>query len=139
LTEYVKEKLMSEKLNLSVILPVPPQKVYEAWLDSKAHANFTGSPADITPQIGGDYSAWDGYISGKTLALEPYRLIRQTWRTTEFPESAPDSLLEVLIEASGKGTKLTLLHTNIPDGQTELYRQGWEDYYFTPMKDYFEA
>ena len=130
---------MGEQLELSVILPAAPQQVYEAWLDSKAHADFTGSPAQIDAHIGGDFSAWDGYISGKTLALEPYRLIRQTWRTTEFPVGAPDSLLEVRVEAAGDGTKITLVHTNIPEGQTEQYRQGWEEFYFIPMKDYFEA
>jgi activator of HSP90 ATPase len=130
---------MSEELELSTVLPASPQRVYEAWLDSKAHADFTGSSAKIDPQTGGDYSAWDGYIWGKTLYQEPYRLIRQSWRTSDFPEDAPDSVLEVLFEAAGTGTKLTLIHTNIPEGQGEQYRQGWEDFYFVPMKDYFEA
>ena len=34
-------------------------------------------------------------------------------------------------------TKLTIIHTSIPDGQGEGYRQGWLDYYFKPMKEYF--
>ena len=130
---------MSEKLELSVVLPAAPERVYQAWLDSKAHADFTGSPANIDPQIGADYSAWDGYIWGKTLALEPYRLIRQSWHTSEFPEGAADSFLELIFEPEGAGTKLILIHTNIPDGQGEQYRQGWEDYYFATMKEYFEA
>ncbi|MDR3576631.1 MAG: SRPBCC domain-containing protein [Anaerolineaceae bacterium] len=130
---------MSEKLELSVILTATPQQVYEAWLDSKAHADFTGSPAKIDPRVNGDYTAWDGYIWGKTLALEPFRFIRQSWRTSEFPENAPDSFLDVSFEAAGSGTKLTLIHTDIPDGQSEQYRQGWEDYYFEPMNDYFKT
>ncbi len=130
---------MSEKLELSVVLPAVPQQVYQAWLDSKAHGDFTGSPAKIDPHTGGDYSAWDGYIWGKNLALEPYRFIRQSWHTSEFPEGAPDSLLEITFEPAAEGTLLTMLHTNIPDGQAEQYRQGWEDYYFTPMQDYFET
>jgi len=130
---------MSEKLELFVVLPAAPQQIYEAWLDSKAHADFTGSPAKIDPQTGGDYNAWDGYIWGKTLYMEPDRVIRQSWRTSEFPEDAPDSFLELKLEPVEDGTKLTLLHTNIPDGQAEQYRQGWEDFYFAPMKDYFEA
>ena len=130
---------MSEQLNLSVVLPAAPRQVYEAWLDSAAHGDFTGSPAKIDPRVGEDYSAWDGYIQGKTLLLEPYWHIRQTWRTTEFPDGAPDSLLDIQFEAAGQGTKLTLVHTQIPDGQSEQYRLGWEDYYFSPMKDYFSG
>ena len=61
----------------------------------------------------------------------------QAWRTTKFPDDAPDSRLEVLLESDGKNTRLTLLHTNIPEGQGEQYSQGWLDFYFEPMKKYF--
>jgi activator of HSP90 ATPase len=128
---------MDEQLNLSVILPAAPRQVYEAWLDSTIHGDFTGSPAKIDARVGGDYSAWDGYIWGKTLEMEPYGHIRQSWRTSEFPEEAPDSYVDIRFENEGQGTKLTLVHTDIPDGQSEQYRLGWEDYYFGPMKDYF--
>ena len=129
---------MSEKLKLSIELPASPEAVYHAWLDSDEHAAFTGSPAHIDPSVGGKYEAWDGYISGITRELQPPHRIVQTWRTTEFPEKAPDSLLEVLLEPAGNGTRLTLVHTEIPDGQSEEYEQGWQDYYFEPLKAYFK-
>ena len=128
---------MPETLNLSTLLPGPPEKIYTAWLDSNEHGLFTGSPANIDPQIGGEFTAWDGYIQGKTLELEPGKRILQSWRTTEFPDTSPDSLLEVIFEPDPAGTRLTLLHTNIPDGQSDQYRQGWLDYYFQPMREYF--
>jgi activator of HSP90 ATPase len=131
---------MTESLHLSTVLPVSPQKLYEAWLDSDAHAAFTGGgPALINPRAGGDFTAWDGYISGRTLVLEPSSRILQTWRTTDFPPGAQDSLLEITIEPDGQGSKLTLIHTEIPDGQSEDYRQGWEEYYFGPMQEYFDS
>jgi uncharacterized protein YndB with AHSA1/START domain len=128
---------MTEKLKLSVVLPIKPEKLFHAWLDSKIHAEFTGDAADIDPKVGGKFSAWDGYIMGKNLELEPPRRILQSWRTTEFPEASPDSLLEILIEPEGGGSKLTLIHTEIPEKQAEEYKQGWKDYYFAPMKAYF--
>jgi activator of HSP90 ATPase len=128
---------MTEKLKMSVILPVKPDKLYHAWLDSKMHAEFTGDAAHIDPKVGGKYTAWDGYIMGKNLELETPKRILQSWRTTEFPEGAPDSTLEILIEPDGEGSKLTLIHTEIPEGQSEEYKQGWKDYYFAPMKAYF--
>jgi activator of HSP90 ATPase len=133
-----KEAKMAEKLKLSVTLPVKPAKLFHAWLDSKSHGEFTGDAAKIDPVAGGEFTAWDGYIMGKTLELDPPRRIVQSWRTTEFPEGAPDSRLEVLIEPDGEGSKLTLVHTNIPAGQSEEYKQGWEDYYFAPMKVYYK-
>lgn len=131
---------MPESLKMSVTLPVPPEKIYAAWLNSKEHAAFTGGGvAVITPKVNGKFKVWDGYISGVTLELEPFRRIVQAWRTTDFPEASANSRLEILLEPTAKGTKLTLLHTNIPDNQAEEYRQGWKDYYFEPMKDYFKA
>ena len=130
---------MPESLKLSTDLPVLPEKVYQAWIDSAQHSAFTGSPAEIDGRPGGKFTAWDGYILGTTLELQPFRRIVQFWRTTEFPQSSPDSHLEVLFEAVNNGTRLTLVHTNIPDGQGEEYKQGWEDYYFAPMAEYFSS
>ena len=128
---------MSEKFEISVVLPATPQQVYAAWLNSQAHSDFTGSVAEIEPRVGGKFSAWDGYLWGKTLELEPPRRILQSWRTSEFPEDAPDSRLELLLEAVPEGTRLTLRHSEIPAGQGDEYRQGWDDNYFQPMLIYF--
>jgi activator of HSP90 ATPase len=129
---------MSEKIKLSTEFNVGPAKVYNAWLDSEAHGSFTGDVAEIDPQVGGKFKAWGGYIWGETLELEPTHRILQSWRTTDFSESAPDSLLEVLIDPLDEGCRITLVHTNIPDGQADGYEEGWRDYYFTPMKEFFE-
>jgi len=129
-----------EKIELSTFLPgTTPEQLYRAWLDGEMHGAFTGSAAQVDPQVGGRFTAWDGYITGTNLILEPFRRIVQSWRTTEFPAGSPDSHLEVLLEEGEAGTTLRLVHTEIPDGQAEDYRQGWEDYYFKPMQDYFAA
>ena len=130
---------MPENVTLSTIVPASPEKVYRAWLDSAGHAAITGSPANIDGQVGGKFSAWDGYIEGTTLELKPFSRIIQSWRTSDFPDGSPDSRLEVLFEDADEGTRLTLVHTNIPDGQAEEYRQGWEDFYFSPMATYFSG
>lgn len=98
---------------------------------------MTGNPANVDGKVGGKFSAWDGYIFGSTLEFEPNQRIVQAWRTTEFPDNAPDSRLEILFEEAAKGTKVTLIHSNMPADQVDSYRQGWEDFYFKPMKEYF--
>ena len=130
---------MKDHLILSVVLPVKAESLYDAWLDSREHSAFTGSPAEIDPTAGGNYTAWDGYISGRTIELEPYRRIVQSWRTTGFPEDATDSRLELIFEPVAEGTRLTLIHSEIPENQGEEYEQGWESYYFQPMQAYFQS
>ncbi len=129
---------MKNSFELSAIFPANAKTLYEGWMDSKVHAAFTGGQvAEIDNRIGGKFSAWDGYIFGTTLELDPYHRIVQTWRTTEFPKDARDSRLEILFEEKKDGTKLTLVHTQLPGNQLENYKQGWEDFYFKPMHEYF--
>lgn len=129
--------MKKEKLRLTLMLPVVPSRIYAAWLNSREHSAFTGGEAVISARKGAAFTAWDGYISGKNLELEKDKRILQSWRAEEFAAADEDSLLELLFEKSGNGTKLTLIHSNIPAGLGKSYQQGWKDYYFTPMKAYF--
>jgi uncharacterized protein YndB with AHSA1/START domain len=45
--------------------------VYEALMDSRKHARFTGAPARMSRKIGGTFSAYDGYITGVNIELVP--------------------------------------------------------------------
>ena len=129
---------MVESFKVSKFFPkISTERIYRAWLDSQEHSGFTGSPAQVDPAVGGEFTAWDGYISGSTIELDPFNRILQNWRTTEFPEDSSDSRLEILFEDVKDGAKVTLVHTDIPDGQGEDYRQGWEEFYFQPMQSYF--
>ena len=59
------------------------------------------------------------------------------WRTNEFPEDAEDSILEITLEDVDKVCRLTLQHSNIPGGQGERYKNGWDEHYFQPMLKFF--
>jgi uncharacterized protein YndB with AHSA1/START domain len=88
--------------------------------------------------VGGAIEAWDGYISGRNLKLVPGKRIVQAWRTTEFGPSDADSQIDVTLAKTARGTRVTLTHSNVPDGHTG-YKSGWSEFYFTPMKAYFAA
>jgi activator of HSP90 ATPase len=128
---------MKNGFTVWAVIPASVSDIYTAWLSSEGHATMTGNPAHVDSKVGGEFSAWDGYIFGSTLDLDPNRRIVQAWRTNEFPEEAPDSRLEILFEEAAQGTKVTLIHSNIPSDQVDSYRQGWEDFYFKPMKEHF--
>ena len=128
---------MPESLEVSDTIPASAAEIYAAFLDSRKHSAMTGSKASVDPAIGGKFTAWEEYISGTTTALEPNRRIKQNWRTTDFPEDAPDSQLEIILEKAPNGTKVTFKQMNIPDGQAESYKDGWTEFYFEPMKAYF--
>jgi activator of HSP90 ATPase len=128
-----------EKFKLTATIPGTPKRIYDAWLNGKEHAAFTGGgKATASAKVKGKFTAWDGYISGTNINLKEGRKIVQAWRTTEFPDDAFDSILEInLAPKAGGKTTLTLTQTNIPKGQGKNYKQGWKDCYFDPMKKYF--
>ena len=96
---------------LSDTIPATPRQIYDAWLDSDGHTAMTGGAATASPVEGAAFTAWDDYISGRNLALEPGRRIVQSWRTTRFTAEDADSQIEVLLEPVAGGTRLTLHHT----------------------------
>ncbi|MBA4420803.1 MAG: hypothetical protein C0391_06620 [Anaerolinea sp.] len=126
-----------EELHLTIKLPVSAEVVFNAWIDSTCHRDFTGGNAYIDPRNGGNFSAWDGYITGILLKLEPYHRIIQSWRTTDFHPLDPSSTLEIVLDEKDDGVMVTFHHTDLPAGQGALYEKGWKEYYFEPMIGYF--
>ena len=128
---------MKTHFSLTAQFAASPAVLYRAWLSSKGHSEMTGSAAKVQARVGGRFSAWDGYITGKTLELQSPSRIVQAWRTGEFAESDPDSRVEIVLESVDGGTRLTLTHSDIPEGQADSYQSGWEEWYFAPMREYF--
>ena len=131
---------MSLAFSVSEVIPTTPRAAYDAWLDSETHAGMTGGqPAACSAVVGGTFTVWNGYITGKNLTLEPGKRIVQSWRTTKFTASDPDSEIEVLFEPVASGTLVTVNHRNVPDDHTSYRDGGWRRSYFDPMKAYFAA
>ena len=128
---------MSYDFEVSDIQPGTPDAIFAAWMSSEGHSAMTGAEAHVDPTLGGTFDAWDGYITGRTLALEPGRRIVQFWRTSEFTDAHEDSQIQVLLEPVGEGTRITVRHTNVPDGQTGYEQGGWQESYFDPMRQFF--
>ena len=126
------------EFKLKTTIQATTTEIYNAWLSSEGHSKMTGGAAIVSDVVDGVFTAWDGYIEGKNLVLEPNRRIIQSWRTSEFEADEPDSELEILLAEHDNGTEITLLHRNLP-AHGEQYNQGWVNHYFNPMKEYFEG
>jgi len=125
------------EIKQTVLIDASPAEVYEAYVDPKKHAAFTGQSATGSPKVGGRFTAGDGYISGKYLVLEKGKKILHEWTTTEWPAGYPPSLLELRLRAKGKKTELTMLHTKVPEEQVDYYAEGWKEFYWVPLKKHF--
>src|SRR5271156_6403286 len=58
-------------LHQEVVLKATPQRIYEAILDSKQFAAFSGLPANIEPKAGGAFTMFGGMIEGRNVELTP--------------------------------------------------------------------
>lgn len=115
-----------------------PEEVYEAFMDAKKHSAFTGSKATCNPKVGGKFTAWDGYISGKNLKFEQGKKIVQEWITTDWPKDYPPSKLELTFKKAKSGTEITMEHRDVPTEKADDLAEGWTEFYWNPLKEYFK-
>jgi hypothetical protein len=115
---------MTYDYELSDEIPATAQAIYDAWMSSAGHTAMTGGVAQIDTRVGATFTAWDGYIVG---------------RTADFAATDADSQIEALLEPLPTGTRLRLLHTGVPDQLRDFEDGGWQSNYFDPMRAYFAA
>ena len=127
---------MSEDVHQEVDFQASPQRVYETYLDCRAHAAFTGEPATLSSSEGGEFSCWGGRIVGRHIELRPNKRIVQAWRASAWPEGIY-SVVRIELQRSPSGTHLVLDHTGIPQGASPGISSGWPTRYWDRMKKHF--
>jgi activator of HSP90 ATPase len=129
---------VSTPIHQTVTFKVIPHEVYEALMDSKKHAAFSGGAARISREVGGEFMAYDDYITGRNIELVPDKKIVQDWRAVDWAE---DYYSRITFELTPipEGTRLDFTHEDLPEGTEEEFTQGWIDNYWEPMKKYLEG
>jgi activator of HSP90 ATPase len=131
-------ELNTTTITQKVTISAHPTKVFNAILNPKKHSEFTGSKATGKEVVGAKITAWDGYITGRNIEIEKNKRIVQEWSTTDWPDKYPPSILEFNFKLVDGKTELTIIHSNIPKDQEEELKQGWIDFYWNPLKNYFK-
>jgi activator of HSP90 ATPase len=124
---------VSKSIRQTVTFKATPHAVYEILMDSKKHAQFTGAEAKISRREGGQFTIYGGEISGENLELAPDQKIVQSWRYSDWPAGVY-SKVTFALEPVEKGTRLTFTQSGVPDDKYAEIKQGWQDYYWEPMK-----
>ena len=127
---------MPRNVILAASLPAAPERLFDMYLDADSHAGFTGAPVTIEPRAGAAFRAFNDMLSGTILHIEPKRLIVQTWRSANWPATAIDSVLTLSFWPEGEGSRIELVHVNVPEEDFAGVSQGWEKYYWTPWREF---
>jgi activator of HSP90 ATPase len=122
-------------LHKEVVYNASPQRIYDALLDSKQFAAFSGMPAEIDSKAGGAFSLFGGMIVGRIVELVPNQRIVEAWRPTHW-DPGYYSIVKFELKLQGPETTLILDHTGFPEGDFDSLDSGWKSHYFEPLKKY---
>ena len=116
------------------------QDIFTALTNPLTIEVWSGASAVMQPIAGTEFSLWDGDITGINLEIEPGKKIVQEWYF-EDEEGVPadeKSIVTIKLFDEGTSTDVELLHINIPDEAFENIVDGWDKYYFKPLKELVE-
>ena len=122
-------------LHQEIAIKARPQRIYEALLNSKQFAMFSGLPAEIDPKVGGAFSMFGGQIVGRNIELVPDQRIVQAWRPAHW-DPGVYSMAKFDLKANDSGTTITLDHTGFPEGDFASLDSGWFSHYWEPLKKF---
>jgi len=112
-----------------------PEHIFTALTNPLTIEMWSGSPAIMEAVPGTEFSLWDGEITGLNLEFEQDKMIKQEWY---FEGESEKSIVTITIQPEGKDTRVEMLHTGIPDDAFENILEGWDRYYFKPLKQLLE-
>lgn len=117
-------------------ISVSTSRVWSALVNPGEIENWGAGPAKMEDKVGSRFKLWGCDIFGTNTKIETNKLLAQDWYTGDWEE--PSKLEIKLSETNGK-IKVALLHENVPDSEHDEIEDGWDRYYFGPMKEYLEG
>jgi activator of HSP90 ATPase len=117
------------------VIKASAQKVFDALTNPKLIEVWSGSTAKMNAKAGSLFSLWGGSIHGKNLEVSPTKIV-QHWKEDKWKDFTTVSFQ--LDEAKG-ATTVKLVHEEIPDGSFKNIKDGWDQYYMLPLKEFVEA
>ena len=135
----------AEAIHQEVVFKASRKRVYEALADAKQFDKVVqlsaavksgmvsgATPAEISREVGGAFSLFGGYISGRHVELVPNERIVQAWRTGNWNPGV-FSIVKFELTEQGSGTKLVLDHKGFPEADAQHLADGWKANYWEPL------
>jgi len=135
----------AEAIHQEPVFKASRKRVYEALTDAKQFdkviqlsgvmqsMHLGDKPAEIRREVGGAFSLFGGYITGRHVELVPNERIVQAWRTGGWPPGVYSIAKFELVE-QGSGTRIVFDHTGFPKGEAEVLASGWKAHYWEPLE-----
>lgn len=117
------------------IIPAAPEDLYMALTNPATIQLWSGEPAEMSTEVGSEFSLWEGSITGKNLEFIHGKKIVQQWY---FGDQQEESIVTIILHEHQQGTSLELRHVNIPDEAYDDIVEGWNEVYMCGLIDFYE-
>ncbi len=134
----------AEAIHMEVSFSAAPARVYDALTEAKQFnrvvqlsaamqsMSISNKPVEISKEVGGAFSAFGGYVTGRQIELVAGQRIVQAWRAGSWAPGAY-SIARFELSPQGAGTKLEFEHAGFPQGDAEHLLAGWKGNYWEPL------
>jgi activator of HSP90 ATPase len=99
-----------------------------ATLLTAPHAQETA----ISGSVGGPFTLFGGYITGRNLEMVPSVRLVQAWRAGGW-DLGEFSIVRFVLRPDGSACRLTFDHRGFPDAQGPSLAYGWRVHYWEPL------
>jgi uncharacterized protein YndB with AHSA1/START domain len=124
----------TDPLRNEVRIAAPPEVVFPYFTDPARMVDWMGVGALLDPRPGGTFRVEANgrdVVLGEYVEVEPPHRVVFTWgfAGTERVAAAGSTRVEVTLEPDGDaGTRLVLLHHDLPEALREAHAEGWNHY-----------
>ncbi len=122
-------------IHQTVTLPAPPNIVYKTLVDAKAHARFSGHPAQLAAKPGGRFSHYGGALGGFVVLLQKNRRIVLAWRASSWAEG-DYSIADFVLTKVANGTRVEFTQSGVPTASAKSIASGWHEHYWAPLSKF---
>jgi uncharacterized protein YndB with AHSA1/START domain len=117
-----------EAFETTMDLNAPVQEVFRYLTDPVAMIRWMGQHATLEPAPGGCFEVdINGVpVRGRYLEVDPPRRVVVSWGVAGRHDLPPGaSEVEFTLTPTAAGTRLRLVHRNLPPDQASIHRTGW--------------
>ena len=120
-------------LEVTTHIAAPPEVVWPYLTDPARYALWMGTEVTLSLTPGGLYKVHmrEGIeAEGKFVEIDPPRRLVFTWGWEDQETAVPPgtSTVEITLTPDGGGTKVVLVHRDLPEGQAGPHGHGWDHY-----------